>query len=189
MDSLARWTIALTWTLCVVRFVVNWFQVQAHRKRHGEVWEGRREDKPSRLGLYLQGGIALAFVPGAGSRPDWLLALAAVLAFASTIFVFAALRHLGAQWRINTVVTADHRLVTAGPYSVVRHPVYTALLGMAIATALTIPPWYCGLAAVLIYSVGTEIRVRAEDSLLASHFGQRHRAWKARTSAWIPGLR
>jgi protein-S-isoprenylcysteine O-methyltransferase Ste14 len=189
MAALAPWTIVLAWFIFVARFFANWFQVQAHRRRYGEVWAGRIEDKPSRLGLYLQGGFLLAFIPGAGPRPGWLAALAMVLALASTVFLFASLRHLGAQWRINTVVTADQRLITTGPYSVVRHPVYTSLLGMAIATALTLPPWYCGLAAVLIYSAGTEIRVNAEDKLLGSHFGKTHQDWKSRTFAWVPGLR
>ncbi len=189
MAVLARWILALSWAVFVAIFVRNWFRVQAHRRRHGETWEGRREDKPSRLGLYLQGGIILASIPGGGARPEWLMALAALLAAASTAFVFIALHHLGAQWRVNTVVTRDHILVTTGPYALVRHPVYTAILGITVATVLLFSSPLFGIAALVIYSAGTEIRVRAEDALLESHFGSAHRQWRAQTKAWIPLLR
>jgi len=186
---LAHWTLAVCWIVLVAFFVANWFRVRAYRRKFGEVWEGRMEDRPSRTGLYLQGGLVLAFIPAGGPRPGWLLLAAAVLAVASTLLVRWAFHHLGAHWRVTTVVTADHQLITTGPYRFVRHPVYTALLGIQVATAamITSPIW--AIISLLIYAFGTEIRVEAEDALLFQKFGERHARWKAATRAWIPLLR
>jgi protein-S-isoprenylcysteine O-methyltransferase Ste14 len=42
------------------------------------------------------------------------------------------------------------------------------------------------IAALLFFIVGTEIRVRAEDRLLASHFGEEFTAYRSRVRAYIP---
>lgn len=189
LRPLAHWTLAACWLGMVVFFIENWFRVRAHRRRFGEVWEGRREDRPSRVGLYLQGGLLLSFLPAGGHRPMWLVIGAAALAVASTVLVRWAFHHLGPHWRITTVVTADHQLVTTGPYRFVRHPVYTALLGLQVATAAMTTSWFWAIISLLIYSLGTEIRVEAEDALLFEKFGSEHARWKAATRAWIPLLR
>lgn len=183
--AVAHWTLAACWVLVVAFFVENWYRVRAYRRKHGETREGRLEDRPSRLGLYLQGGLFLAFIPGGGRRPAWLLLLAMLLAVAATVLIRWAFHHLGAQWRVNTVVTADHQLVTTGPYALVRHPVYMALLGIQLATALLVTSWFWAIISLLIYGFGTEIRVEAEDALLFEKFGERHARWKAKTRAWI----
>jgi protein-S-isoprenylcysteine O-methyltransferase Ste14 len=46
--------------------------------------------------------------------------------------------------------------------------------------------WVAGLIALL---AGTEIRVRAEDRLLAERFQESFRAYRSRVSAYIPFLR
>lgn len=188
-STVAHWTLAVCWALIVAFFVENWYRVKAYRRKHGETWEGRLEDRPSRLGLYLQGGLLLVFIPGGGRRPAWLFLMATVLAVASAVLVRWAFHHLGAHWRVNTVVTADHQLVTTGPYALIRHPVYTALLGIQLATALILTSWFWAIVSLLIFGFGTEIRVEAEDALLFQRFGEPHTRWKAKTPAWIPLLR
>jgi protein-S-isoprenylcysteine O-methyltransferase Ste14 len=41
----------------------------------------------------------------------------------------------------------------------------------------------------LAFLIGTEIRVRAEERLLAEHFKDSYEAYRARTSAFIPFIR
>ena len=42
---------------------------------------------------------------------------------------------------------------------------------------------------ILFAILGTEIRVRAEDRLLAARFGERHARFKEETKAYIPLVR
>jgi len=71
----------------------------------------------------------------------------------------------------------------------VRHPVYASMLGMLLATGFAWSSWPQLLAALVIFLVGTEIRVRAEDGLLAGRFGESFTAYRSRVRAYIPFLR
>ena len=74
----------------------------------------------------------------AGDAGDWTIAIiASALALASGLFAVAAVRRLGAQWSFVARVTESHELITSGPYAIVRHPIYAAMLGLLIATGLT----------------------------------------------------
>src|SRR5690242_5815083 len=53
--------------------------------------------------------------------------VAVALSAASTWLTYAALRTLGREWSLEARLVEGHRLVTAGPYSRVRHPIYTAM--------------------------------------------------------------
>jgi protein-S-isoprenylcysteine O-methyltransferase Ste14 len=117
-------------------------------------------------------------------------------ALSSLLFVFAALLSwtgaltLGRQWRVDAGLNADHELVTAGPYRFIRHPIYSSLLGVLLGTGPLVTPWWLFVPALLLFIVGTEIRVRSEEKLLAGHFGDRFADYKRRVpSAYIPFLR
>ncbi|HBY58984.1 MAG TPA: hypothetical protein DEH78_04135 [Solibacterales bacterium] len=182
---------ALLWILYIAIFVRNWLGIRRSRRRDGERWDNRKTDRTSRRGLLLQGlGLLCALVPAGATRPSPVLqALALALLLLGLGLVWLALRHLGDQWRVNAVVTEDHRLVTTGPYALVRHPIYTSLFAMTLGTAILVTSWALLAAAVLFYSAGSEIRVRSEDALLAAHFGPRHAAWRSQTKAWLPWIR
>jgi protein-S-isoprenylcysteine O-methyltransferase Ste14 len=100
-----------------------------------------------------------------------------------------ALRHLGRQWRIQAVITDDHRLVTTGPYALVRHPVYLAFLAMLVATVLVRASAAAGAVSVLLFVAGTEIRIAAEDGILAEAFPSEFPGYRRRVAAWLPGVR
>jgi protein-S-isoprenylcysteine O-methyltransferase Ste14 len=72
---------------------------------------------------------------------------------------------------------------------VVRHPIFASLLGLLLATGLTITQWPALLASLAIFLVGTEIRVRAEEALLGARFGAEFEAYRKRTAAYIPFVR
>jgi protein-S-isoprenylcysteine O-methyltransferase Ste14 len=74
----------------------------------------------------------------------------------------------------------------SGPYRFVRHPIYTSLLCILLGTGFLITPWRLLLPAILLFVIGTEIRVRIEDNLLASQFGDRFSEYKKHVPAYIP---
>src|SRR5450432_2396030 len=46
-----------------------------------------------------------------------------------------ARRHLGRNWSCAITQKMDHELVHTGPYRTIRHPIFTAMLGMFAASA------------------------------------------------------
>jgi len=100
-----------------------------------------------------------------------------------------AVAHLGRQFRINAGLYHDHELVRTGPYAVVRHPIYASMLLMLVATAALLTRWGWGAASIAAFLAGTEIRVRAEDRLLASRFGERFAAYRSQVAAYVPFVR
>jgi protein-S-isoprenylcysteine O-methyltransferase Ste14 len=125
----------------------------------------------------------------AASLPDWRAAVGTVFAVSSTLVAWTAVRHLGRQWRFDAGLNADHELVQTGPYRIVRHPIYAAMLLMFCAVISwlgTLPGWPLGL---VFFVVGTEIRVRIEDGLLKRQFGDRFIAWQRVAPAYLPFLR
>ncbi|MFN7923210.1 MAG: isoprenylcysteine carboxylmethyltransferase family protein [Bryobacteraceae bacterium] len=177
----------IAWTVFGAAFVWNHLRIRLRRSSEPEKRVHR--DPSSNWGLLLQAAgvfVLLAFpVP---HRVRWDL-FAATIAGVSIGLTFSALHHLGRQWRIQAVVTDDHALITSGPYSWVRHPVYLAFLGMFVATAMARASAWSGLTAVAIFLVGTAIRIRAEDRILSAAFPNQFPAYRDRVGALFPKLR
>jgi protein-S-isoprenylcysteine O-methyltransferase Ste14 len=107
----------------------------------------------------------------------------------SVVLAWMATRHLGKQWRFEAALIEDHELITTGPYLWLRHPIYASGLGMLLETGLAKAWWPLLVSGVAFYIIGTEIRVRAEDGLLAARFGEIHARYKAGTKAYLPFVR
>jgi protein-S-isoprenylcysteine O-methyltransferase Ste14 len=148
---------------------------------------------PTRIGLLLESiGIAMAFIfhLPSGESPGLIrILLSMAIAPIAPWMAWGAVKHLGRQFRFNAGLYHDHELVQTGPYSIVRHPIYASLLAILVATLLLLTHWQWALVALVFYIVGTEIRVRAEDGLLASRFGDHFEQYRRRVSAYIPWIR
>jgi protein-S-isoprenylcysteine O-methyltransferase Ste14 len=83
----------------------------------------------------------------AGSA-DWVT-IAIAAAIGSVLLVMAAVKTLGKEWSITARMVEDHKLATKGPYARVRHPIYTGMLGMLIATGLAVSHWIALVAAIV----------------------------------------
>ena len=111
---------------------------------------------------------------------------AIALAAFSAWFAVAAIRELGKQWSLQARVLEDHKLVTTGVYAWARHPIYTAMLGMLIATGLVLSSWLPLAVGFVVFFAGTMIRIRLEERLLADAFGDEFADWKEKVPALIP---
>ena len=185
MPSLARIELLAIWALWAYPYV---FRAPKIQKRESITVAG-----PSLLGLMLEIVaifVAALFAVAGGYRgsPAALVA-ALVLGVTGDVLMWTAIKHLGRQFRIQAGLYQDHQLVRSGPYAVVRHPIYAGLLAMTLATGLLQTPWPWLLAAVAVFVIGTEIRVRTEDRLLASRFGAEFREYQKRVPAYVPFVR
>ncbi len=115
--------------------------------------------------------------------------LAVLFVVGSVFLVKSAVRELGKQWSLEARLVEGHNLVMTGPYNLVRHPIYTAMLGMLVATGIVISHWAVVIGAVLVFLIGTYIRTRFEEKLLSDAFGEEFADWKARVPGLIPFLK
>ena len=159
----------------------------------------RRRERVSLAGIVLQGaGFALVwsirrqpFTPLFSLALPAEIALAAAtvaLAAASVWISLAAVRALGKQWSYAARLVEGHKLVTTGPYRLVRNPIYTGMLGMLVATGLALSRGLALIAALTVFGVGTAIRVRSEEKLLREAFGADFDAYAQRVPAVFPRL-
>ena len=131
-----------------------------------------------------------AFIQPVGfHKSAWSLIASMVVAPPAVALAWMATRHLDKQWRFEAALSEDHELIRTGPYRWLRHPIYASMFGMLLATGLAKAWWPLLIAGVIFYLAGTEIRVRAEEGLLASHFGEEFNQYKRTTRAYLPFLR
>jgi len=117
-------------------------------------------------------------------------------------------RTLGRFFTFQLSVRNDHRLVTGGPYSVVRHPSYTGMLcnflGVALLYArpdswlirsgvLQNPVVKAGVLFWVGFSMaittGMFTRCPKEDKMMQKEFGDEWKEWAGRVKYWmIPGI-
>jgi protein-S-isoprenylcysteine O-methyltransferase Ste14 len=127
--------------------------------------------------------------PLVADRPwlDPVAAIVVVLLMGGSVWlVMTAIRGLGRQWAVQARTVDDHQLITTGAYALVRHPIYTGMLGLLLGTGLAISQWWALGAGVIVFAIGTAIRVRAEEGLLASAFGAEFEEYRARVPAVLP---
>jgi len=159
----------------------------------------KKRDRGSLFGIMLQGAsyaIVWAwhrqpFTPIASiseSAEIAIVILTAALSFGSVLLVLSAIRTLGKEWSFTARLVEGHNLITQGPYRFVRHPIYTGMLGMLLATGLSISFWMALILGVIIFAAGTAIRVRSEENLLREAFGDQFQLYKQRVAAVIPYL-
>ena len=87
-------------------------------------------------------------------------------------------------------VTVDHQLVSDGPYRHVRHPIYTALIAVAVGTTLVFRSYL--LLGVAALSIVTHLWwAAAEEKLLSSPegLGDAYRTYASRTGRFLPRVR
>jgi protein-S-isoprenylcysteine O-methyltransferase Ste14 len=141
--------------------------------------------------LLMYGALALAFwrAPWLGGR--WLPAAAYIVAIGLALQVSSALlavwarKHLGRNWSGEITAKVDHQLIRTGPYRLVRHPIYSAMLGMFLGTALVSGELH-GLLAVVIIAVAYWRKIRLEEQHLRTVFGAAYDDYRKKSWALIP---
>jgi len=100
----------------------------------------------------------------------------------------AAFGALGGALTPTPVPIAGAGLRTNGPYSWVRHPIYTAVLSLTLAALILAGTWWSWAWGAVILAFFW-VKSRWEDRLLAEEYGEQWRAWARTTGALIPRRR
>ena len=150
-------------------------------------------------GLFFVGGISLGVISItlvlhdsiARVGPldtDGVHGVGIVLAAAAGLAVFAAQVGMGESWRIGVSPEERTELVTGGWFSIVRNPIYSAMILGWTGFALMVPTWLA-FTAIVVVTLGLELQVRAvEEPYLMRAHGDDYRAYASRVGRFVPGL-
>ncbi|KAJ3557147.1 hypothetical protein NM688_g1629 [Phlebia brevispora] len=114
-----------------------------------------------------------------------------IIMYPGSILRYTAYYHLGQFFTFQLAVRKDHKLITSGPYSIVRHPSYTGAIAFMAGIAICqLGPgslwWESGMGkgvtgfiaatlyvATLVYiGVSAVLRTAQEDKILRGQFGE-----------------
>ena len=99
------------------------------------------------------------------TTPDGLAIGFAVFGLAKALKVWA-ISTLGVRWTFRVLILRDAPLVTGGPYALLRHPNYLAVLGELAGMALIVWAPFAGVASLIGFGMLMRQRMRIEDRAL-----------------------
>lgn len=107
------------------------------------------------------------------------------LAITGLVFAVWARFSIGRNWSSNVTLKQDHQLICSGPYSLVRHPIYSGFLLALLGTALVVNELrsYLGL---LLCAIGFHLKAAVEESFMTRQFGSEYEQYRQQTKALIP---
>jgi protein-S-isoprenylcysteine O-methyltransferase Ste14 len=151
------------------------------------VWWSRAGDQL----VYFLFALLLAAPGGLGRLWQAPVAVVAALLVAEAggfAFAWWARIHLGRLRSAMITLQAGHRLVDTGPYRLVRHPIYTGLLGAAWAfAALSGAP--ASLLGAIMLTAQMSWKARREEAFLRQQLGAaEYDAYAGRVPMLIPFL-
>jgi len=120
-----------------------------------------------------------------GNSATYLLA---GLTLAGTSFAWWARIHLGRLWSSAITRKEGHRVIDTGPYGLVRHPIYTGLIGAILATGAEVAT-PIALLGVLLIAFGLWQKARMEEDFLTTELGaDAYGLYRRRVPMLIPFL-
>jgi protein-S-isoprenylcysteine O-methyltransferase Ste14 len=162
----------------------------------GNLSSGEREDRGNRWVIPVLGliGLLAGYLPAYTDRHEfWTLDGDVVRWFGVVLYTAGGVLRiwpvfvLGGRFSGLVAIQPGHELVTGGVYGVIRHPSYLGLLVNALGWALT----FRSIVGVLLTALMIPpllARIRSEEALLRTHFGDAYDAYCLRTSRLIPGI-
>lgn len=136
--------------------------------------------------------IAAILIPGFDRRFGWsnvpvtAVVVADLLVLAGYGLFVLVLRENRSASRI-IEVESGQRVVATGPYSIVRHPMYTAVLAMMLATPVALGSWWALVPTLLLIPV-LMARIRNEERMLASGLAGYRDYLKMTPYRLVPGI-
>jgi len=171
--DLAWWN---AWTYCAVLLVPMTLFI-VHMARHDPEFIVRRstvrEKERTQRWVQVVGIpclLAALVIPGLDHRFGWssvpLAAVVGALASSLVGYLVVVRVFLENRWAGRTIETyAGQRVISTGPYAVVRHPMYAGTSLLYLATPLALGSWWAVLPAIAFIPVFV-FRIRNEEEVL-----------------------
>ena len=129
------------------------------------------------------GPLALRFVP----RSPAIALIGLALTVTGFAFAIWARFDLGRNWSGRITVKQDHALIRSGPYSIVRHPIYTGFIVGIAGTVLGIGEVHALIGFAFVVG-GFLLKARLEERFMRDEFGETYVRYQRTVKAMIPFL-
>lgn len=126
----------------------------------------------------------LAVFTGPLTPRNFFLALCLVLSLTLWLWSFMTLLHLK-SYNLFPKLKQKAQLVTQGPYYLIRHPIYTAMLLMALGFLVNDFSWW-RIVIFLFLLVVTILKLKLEEKFLIKRFGKDYLNYQKKTKCLIP---
>ena len=133
------------------------------------------------LDVFTHGWLETRVIP---KTQLWVLA-GAVLALAGVLICFWARAILGSNWSGTVTIKQNHELILRGPYSFVRHPIYTGLLIALLGSSIVYGYARCFIG-VFICGFALWLKSQTEERFMIQQFGEEYAQYRQRTRALVP---
>ena len=95
---------------------------------------------------------------------------------------------MGESWRIGVDEAERTDLVTDGPFSLARNPIFAAMLPTSLGLALMVPSWVAAVGIVALF-VALELQVRlVEEPYLRRAHGREYEEYASRVGRFVPAM-
>jgi protein-S-isoprenylcysteine O-methyltransferase Ste14 len=98
-----------------------------------------------------------------------------------------AIIKLGRFFSRTVRIEPGHRLITDGPYRWIRHPAYTGMVLIFVGIPLALGTWAGAAAALAIMLAATTYRIKIEEEVLVTSFGDEYSDYMRSTWRLFPG--
>lgn len=116
----------------------------------------------------LYPGAFLAMLASSAAAPDGWAAAGLAVFLAAKLLKYWAMASLGVRWTFRVLVPPGSPPITAGPYRVLRHPNYVAVMGELVSVAMIARTPIVGAVMTLLFGILILRRIRVEERALAA---------------------
>ena len=127
-----------------------------------------------------------AYFTTAQNSFDGITVLGILMIVTGITFRALAVRYLGKYFTPTVQIKDDHRLVTSGPYSIVRHPSYTGAFLAIVAGGVVLESLTGFIISCIAMIIAYYVRIGIEEKELTAWFGNDYLLYKKRTKMIIP---
>lgn len=116
----------------------------------------------------------------------WSFVLGALVAWLGLLLRWWSFAALGRYFTVVLATSADQPDVERGPYRVLRHPSYTALLLVCVGCGLMVGNWVSAAGSLALLLTAVVHRIRIEERALIAAMGDRYRRFAAGRARLVP---
>jgi protein-S-isoprenylcysteine O-methyltransferase Ste14 len=118
--------------------------------------------------------------------PDLARWVGLIASFAVSAFLIWVFKTIGTAGGKHIITFDAMKLATQGPYTRIRHPMYSGFFLWSLTWLLFTDNWLVGVSLAGLVVFIAIVRVPHEERVLIAHFGDQYRRYMAKTSRFLP---